>query len=291
MAQDFGESMAIELKIADIHAKPAPGMRLEIRIEGFEFQDALAEIYSLTGSIWFEQTLLAPSIQVSSMKNQDSNLSRLQKDRWRLNIHTYALLLPDGIQAIEKKRGEGDVELRFELHYVWHQVQTSEKPELQEFVISTDEQKMYSIPRSEWIRHLGEMKWGEILLLELPTEGFQPYGELGDVSKHLGQAQECLRSHDYEGVLTQCRKSIDAASKIEDLGNGTFNKAGWKELLERRYPDDQARQSEIDEYTKSLKTLLQDGPHVLGRTPGRREAIFALSVVSSLFALLLPHSR
>ena len=99
--------MAIALKIADIHGKPAPGMRLEIRMEGVESQDVLAEVYSLRGSIWFEQTLLAPSIQVSSMKNQDSNLSRLRKDRWRLNIHAYALLLPDGIQAIEKKKREG----------------------------------------------------------------------------------------------------------------------------------------------------------------------------------------
>lgn len=282
--------MAIALKIADIRGKPAPGMRLEIRMEGVESQDVLAEVYSLGGSIWFEQSLLAPSIQVSSMKNQDSSLSRLQKDRWRLNIHANALLLPEGLQAIEKKRGEGDVELRFELHYVWHQVQTPENPKEDELVISTDGQINYSIPRSKWIGHLGEMKWSEIQLIELPIEGFQPHEEFGDVPKHLGQAQGCLRSHDYEGVLTQCRKTIDAASKIEDLGNRTFNSAGWKELLERRYPGDQTRQSEIDEYTKSLKTLLQDGPHVLGRTPGRREAIFALSVVSSLFALLLPHS-
>lgn len=280
--------MAIKFEVRSLHAVADPGMRFGIFFEGTEYQDKLNEVLSFSGSIWHGATLIAPALYLRTMKNSRGDYAWVRKDWEKLEVRVDALLLPQALCVIESARGDEDVSLDFRIHFTWRELPSERDQEVADkFTISSHHTLSHVVPRSDWIGLIGKLGWGEIRFIELPIDRLPDEAAFGGVPRHLMQAEKALRTHDYESVLTQCRKAIDAASKIDGLNNASFDISGWKRLIDCKYPNDPPRQAEIETYVRSLKTLLQDGPHVLGRTPGRPEALFALSNVSTLLALLL----
>lgn len=279
--------MGVRFEIQQIQGRPAPGMRLEVLFEGKEVQGELDEVLSFSGSIWYCDTLVAPSLDLKTMKNSEGDFTYIQKDHQRLRVEAGALVIPDALTQIEAQRGDEDLLLEFRLHFTWKELPIAGiEKSINKFTISEQLVIPQTIKRSDWVRILGELNWSEIQSLEIPSEAFQVEGVLGDVPKHLARAQKALRAHDFESVLTQCRKAIDASSMADGPATETFNQVGWGLLLNKAYPGDPDQQGKISEYAKTLKVLLQAGPHVRGRTPSRPEALFSFAAVSSLFMLL-----
>ena len=279
--------MGVRFEIRLIKGRPAPGMRLEISFDGIESHGNLNEVLSFSGSIWYRDILVVPDLRIRRMKNHDGDFTWIRNGHQRLQVETDALVLPDALAQIEGQRGDEDLPFEFRLHFTWRELPIDGVDRLvQRYTVSEQVVISHSITRSDWIRILGELNWSEIQFLEIPGEAFRVNETLGDVPKHLAQAQRALRAHDYESVLTQCRKAIDVSSMLDGPITKTFDPAGWGLLLNKSYPGDLERQGEINNYTKTLKTLLQDGPHARGRNPSRPDALFSFAAVSSLFMLL-----
>jgi hypothetical protein len=69
-----------------------------------------------------------------------------------------------------------------------------------------------TIPQSEWVKLLPQLGWSDIELLELPIDFLRGHLKLARARERLNDAQISLARGDWEGVLQDCRKAVEAVA-------------------------------------------------------------------------------
>ena len=143
----------------------------------------------------------------------------------------------------------------------------------------------YTIPQSEWVKHLRLMQWSDIELLELPSGAFSPSPEFNRAVRLLDEAQSSFLNGDWKATMMHCRRAVEAAA-YDLSGEPEKKKAPLKELA--RIIPEEKKSACIDELLKYTGQFCHLGRHESGKeiAIGRDDALLALQVTASLLRYL-----
>ncbi len=139
----------------------------------------------------------------------------------------------------------------------------------------------HTIPQSEWIKLLQQLRWSEVELLEVP----RIVGNLASLSrayKNLKEASDALRKNDVDVCMIKCRKAYEAA--IRDLTGLDDTKAATEKLLDGMQVE---KRAEINNLLLALAGLLHLARHERAQEIhfSRSEAIAALHISTAVIEL------
>jgi hypothetical protein len=137
------------------------------------------------------------------------------------------------------------------------------------------------IDQATWVRLLGEMHYRQTLLLEIPLVSSDTSPLLARGGEALGAAEADLRAGDYEGVVAECRKVIDA---IRGVLNET-NEIEWKPADFPKDPKSATKKQRQHVVRQALWALCSPAVHVdtttLTFTWTRSDALMVLASVAA----------
>lgn len=164
------------------------------------------------------------------------------------------------------------------------------------------------LDRERWVAILHEMEWGDVRLLEMPPSEMPPADDQvwQPVTARLARATAAYRQGDYEGTVEVLREAIEgiAAQLAHHWGLRAWREssvtvsdekaqrqhfAGWtKELsqrLEAVWPADNDAASLLGTLLATAWQWTSPSHHYHARTARRREAKFALQLVTDVLEL------
>jgi HEPN domain-containing protein len=142
----------------------------------------------------------------------------------------------------------------------------------------------YTIPQSEWLKLLSQLKWSAIEIFEVPMESLSPDPNLRRAIELLREAQNRFLRGDWPGVLQNCRQAFEAAAA--DVGQTSDKSSNFQQLLDR--VGGGKKSEKLNEVVKSLSGFCQLGRHedLPAVSITREDARAALRCTLSIFALL-----
>ncbi len=267
-------------------------IKLSVKIEWLRDP---AFFLGLTGNASYADAIISDNVRFETTfwGNGTSGNTLMTRDQ---GSYRGELVVPIGdevIRYVEEDRDDRDVSLRLDMRYMWQEaipvpVGNGGETRLVAGTVLSDTTTVYDcvIKRSDWIKLLGEMKWQEYRLVEIPTQPLLAADPKLEIAlKRLHEAQSTLRAGDYSGVLTKCRAAFESAAKYQGAGD---TKKGFESLLEHAFGGDEKKQAALN----GLIARLSDYAHI-GRHEhypaihiSREEAEFVFATSVSLFSLL-----
>ena len=143
---------------------------------------------------------------------------------------------------------------------------------------------LHTIPHSDWIKLLAQMKWSALELFEVPTEEFSSDPDLKRSIELLREAQNRLLGGDWLGVLQNCRQAFEAAAA--GIGQTENKKSNFRKLIDRAGGGPKSER--LNALVLSLSAFCHLGRHEEFPTVliTREDARAALRCSLSIFALL-----
>jgi hypothetical protein len=137
------------------------------------------------------------------------------------------------------------------------------------------------IDQATWVRVLGEMDYRQTLLLEIPLVGSDASPLLARGGAALRAAEADLRTGDYEGVVAECRKVIDAIRGVLSESN----EVEWKPADFPKDPKTATKKQRQHVIRQALWALCSPAVHVdpttLTFTWTRSDALMVLASVAA----------
>jgi hypothetical protein len=204
---------------------------------------------------------MATPAQMVSMLTPNSSLSSnlyIDLDHYRLS-------------QIEKVREGGDLRARVDIFFI---VELQQQPPVKyPQTVSFD----LRIPKSDWVETiLPQLKYKEVSLIELPKIE-KP--EFSDVAARINEAWKQYSMGEYENVLTECRKAMEALVSV--VKNRGFQKEITDEKGKRVVPDWEKVVGHkevgdiVEAFVQKLFGFLAKGSHY-GKSISREDAELAI---------------
>jgi len=177
------------------------------------------------------------------------------------------------ISQIEKIREGKDLQLQLQLKFVVK----AQAP--QPITMSPGMNIPVRIPKSDWVEsYLPQLKFRDVFLLEFPK---LENAEFRDAVSHLNSAWKQFGLGEYDKVLEECRKALEAAKDTaKTKGLLKEDEVDWEQILE----GDRAG-SYVSSVHKGVWGFNARGAHI-GKSINREDADFALLTTHALFVLL-----
>jgi hypothetical protein len=175
------------------------------------------------------------------------------------------------LAQIEKMREGKDIQIQVELAFIAEVQQ--QPPTKQSGIVSIRER----IPKSDWVEiHLPQLRFKDVVLLEVPKIEKPEFGEV--ISK-INEAWKQYSMGEYDKVLTECRKAMEALTTI--MKNKGFQKEITDEKGKRVVPDWEKVLAHkemgdiIEAFVQKLFGFLAPGSHY-GKSINREDAELAI---------------
>jgi HEPN domain len=142
----------------------------------------------------------------------------------------------------------------------------------------------YTIPQSEWLKLLSQLKWSAIEIFEVPMESLSSDPNLRRAIDLLREAQNRFVRGDWAGVLQNCRQAFEAAAA--EVGRTSDKPSNFEQLLDR--VGGGKKSEKLSDLVKSLSEFCHLGRHedFPAVCITREDARAALRCALSIFALL-----
>lgn len=254
-------------------------------VPGLNFEVGVAYITNAEGQHYTIELSYAPSkLKIKSKGGQLIYTSFLVPDSqlpimWPNNqivIRFYAELDHYRLSQIEKIREGGDLQIFMELSFIIRTIKTSSSEYL------TRQSSSVSIggriPKSDWVeRILPRLKFKDVSLIEIPKIENPEFNEVVD---EINDAWKQYSMGEYDKVLTECRKAMEALGKIvknKGLEKEVTDEKGEKKTVpdwEKAVGDEEIGEI-IAVFVKKLFGFLTPGSH-LGKSINREDAELAI---------------
>jgi hypothetical protein len=215
-------------------------------VPGLNFEVGVAYITNAEGQHYAVELSYAPSkLKIKSKGGQLIYTSFLVPDSqlpimWpnnRIIIRFYTELDHYRLSQIEKIREGGDLQIFMELSFIIRTIKTSSS----EYLAGQSSSVFIGgrIPKSDWVeRILPRLKFKDVSLIEIPKIGNPEFNEVVD---KINDAWKQYSMGEYDKVLTECRKAMEA------LGNIVKNKG-----LEKEVPDEKGEKKTVPDWEKAV---------------------------------------
>jgi hypothetical protein len=246
-----------------------------------------AFLANLDGRLFFGNRVVAEPIRVSRLQWPNGSRARLRRGQ-ALAVELTAVTSDAAIRFIEDARGTGDIAFRLEIQYQWHEATSAEGETCSVGAVNWNQGTVLVQPlaRSRWLQILGEMKWAEIELFEIPAAPFPHFQHLPQAIDRMRQAESALRNGDWNAVLAHCRAALEAAAKSEARSDDL--KKGFELLFDAALPEHSEKRKALDKIVKALTEYAHLGRHeqfpALQIT--KPEAEFVFTTILGLFSFL-----
>jgi hypothetical protein len=192
------------------------------------------------------------------------------------NVMCYLELDHSILSRIENVREGGDLQLQLVIHFVGEQQGAPQTKQNSQIGMQI------RIPKSDWVeRILPNIGFKDVALLEIPKLEAPSFK---DVVDYQNEAWKQFMMGDYDKVLVECRKSLEA------LGTHVRGKGLEKDVDGKKLPDwdkllgDDDTGSMLETMFQKIRGFVAPGSHA-GRASSRDEAQFALMVTHSIVNL------
>jgi hypothetical protein len=149
----------------------------------------------------------------------------------------------------------------------------------QPFTASPQSNVSVRIPKSDWVEtYLPQLKFRDVLLLEFPKLDSVDFKEAID---HLNGAWKQFGLGEYDKVLEECRKTLEAAKEVvKKKGLMKEDEVDWNQILQ----SDRVG-GYVSNVQKSVWGFNARGSHI-GKSINREDADFSLLTTHALLTLL-----
>ncbi len=280
----------MRVDFSNLYVEAGPQRKVKITVDLSWTENRVVFLAALSGRFLANGVPIIEHLAVDnqSLRNSDPVFER--GHRRQVTLHG-SIALP-GLHAVERSRGDADVRISFDLTSMvtiavpfktvnGEQTYVAGAP-LWNVAWSPDK----SLARSDWLKWLKDVGFGDIELIELPVDGLRGDPPFEAALVHIRDAESAFRTGQYDTVLFQCRKAIEAMA--QHAANG-HTKKGFELVLAEAFGDDAARVGSFNGVIRALSEL----DHTLGRhaqyppiSVTRQEAEFALSAHARLLGLL-----
>jgi hypothetical protein len=120
-----------------------------------------------------------------------------------------------------------------------------------------------AVERDQWLRILNALGWGETEVFEIAAEPFQQNGRLNEALAHLRAAENAMRLGHWSGAVTEARKAVEVAARIDgDMAPGD-RKQAYEALVSEILPGpaNGARRETVGDLMQALAHLRHEGAH------------------------------
>jgi len=186
-----------------------------------------------------------------------------------------------GLSQIEKIRNNKDLRLRGTLYY------TLDFPSKYKYKNSASSPLLeYTIPKSTWIEKiLSPFKFKDVFLLEIPK--VIENDATAKLVEYLMNAQNKLSAGDYEGVLVDCHKALEATKELAKKKGYTTQAEKAEKIDFGKFTEDDTIKEALEKTWASVWSFSQPGGRHIGRERGKEEAWFSILTTYGLVNLLI----
>lgn len=258
-----GNSLSPFLQVfVDVRLDPRHPQNTDVRsVELFEIKGMLSVSASNNDSNWVEL----------GMAESRSSYNGIYANAGEVQLELRFSLPPEMLSKIERLRNGKDLFFRFGAGWMYSLANILRgNGKTTDFVILKTSAYVYKYPRSEWIDDLNHTEFDKIDLIELPKIDFPQIPLTSDVMKFVHEAEKATKEGNWDNVLGECRKALDA------LYNG-IDEWGAKQTLTSEENEKIQKQSGNDK-VKTRRNIyisrLVDHPEKSDRLNALRNSLF-----------------
>ena len=175
------------------------------------------------------------------------------------------------VNAVEQERNGGSLQFTVTL---W--VATLDADRYDTFTV----QDLLSVSQGDWIRVLANMRYADVMLLEVPRPDADRRPELADAVAHLAGAQKAMVRGEYRESVGRCRDALEAIACVDGPGRNIRELVGS--------PRDLDKSGRLALVRQALLVLAHSARHadeVGARIDwDRADAVFMVSALAALLA-------